>query len=111
MGTAEPSAIAIEFQRRRSAVWRGVCGWALGVVPVFVAVPLLGGLEKQSPLLFWAVVLPLGCLAFFSAFRVVRVINNRYRCPACEKRVTEGDGVALNPRTCPHCGAALMRST
>lgn len=108
MSAVDPCDTAHEFQRRRSAVWRLARRWALGVVPIFVALPLLGGLEKQSPLLFWAAVLPLGCLAFFSAVRIVWAINSRYGCPACEKQVTEEDGIALNPRTCPHCGAALI---
>jgi hypothetical protein len=107
MNTVEPSAVTTEFQRGRSRLWRNVRWWALGLVPLFVAVPLLRGLEKQSPLPFWAVILPLGCLAFFSGYRIVTMINNRYKCPACGKLVTEGDGIALNPRDCPHCGTAL----
>src|SRR5262245_22865761 len=105
---AGPTAIAMEFQRRRSAVWRSARRWAAGVLPICITLPLLHGLEVGSPVLFWAIVLPLGCLALFSAFRIVAAVNTLYKCPACGKQVTEGDGIALNPRTCPHCGAALV---
>jgi len=107
MAGSEPIASIPEFQRRRSEVWHRVRLWALGVVPLFVAVPLMGALEIQSRPLFWAVTLSLGALAFFAAFRIVQTINRSYKCPSCEKLVTEKDGIALNPVSCPHCGARL----
>jgi hypothetical protein len=98
---------SIEFQKRRSAVRPRVALWALGVVPIFVVLPLAGTLQNEAPTLFLALVLPLGALAFYAGFRMVRIINDQYRCPSCGKLVTEGDGIALNPTSCPHCGVPL----
>jgi DNA-directed RNA polymerase subunit RPC12/RpoP len=106
MADSEPGLIT-EFQRRRSGVWRRVRMWALGVVPVFMVIPLIGALEGKSPFLFWAIALPTGLLAFYAAFRMVQTINQSYRCPSCEKLVVEKDGIALDPVSCPHCSVRL----
>ena len=95
------------FQDRRAEAWRRSSRWALGIVPAFVAIPLLGTLQASAPILFWSIVAPLTGLMFFSAYRIVTTVNRLYRCPTCEKLVTEKDGIALNPNSCPHCGATL----
>lgn len=102
-----PAASVVEFQQRRAAVWRHGLFWAAGILPLFVTVPLLGDLQVHTPALFWVIVFPLGAVAFYSAYRIVRTIRNRYRCPVCEALVTEGDGIALSPEFCPHCNARL----
>jgi DNA-directed RNA polymerase subunit RPC12/RpoP len=107
MLNADPSASVVTFQRRRSAVWKLSGLWALGLLPLFVTLPFLGDLQLRTPMLFWAIVIPLGGAAFFSAFRIVQTIRTRYKCPVCEKLVTEGDGIAVNPEFCPHCNARL----
>jgi len=95
------------FQDRRSEAWRRSGRWAFGIVPIFVVIPILGSLEASGPVLFWSIVIPVAGLAFYSAFRIVTTVNRLYRCPACEKLVTEKDGIALNPSSCPYCGTAL----
>lgn len=96
-----------EFQQRRSEVWRYTRRWSLGVLPGIVVLPISGSLERVAPILFWAITLPLIGISFSSAFMIVKNIRDRYKCPGCDKLVTEADGIALDPIVCPHCGTRL----
>src|SRR5262245_3830168 len=109
MADSDRFRLIVEFQRRRKEVWRRFRLWALGLVPLVVAIPLMGALDvvARLPYVFWTVVIPLGALASFAAFRMVRTVQQLYRCPSCEKVITEGDGIALNPMSCPHCDVPL----
>jgi hypothetical protein len=109
MPTPTAHDAAARFQDRRSEVRRRSVRWAFGIVPAFVAIPLLGILEldQSARTLSWLIIGLLTGLAFYSAFRIVGIVNELYRCPVCEKLVTEKDGIALKPSSCPHCGATL----
>jgi hypothetical protein len=81
--------------------------WSPGLASAFVVIPALGSLQDTAPLLFWPIAVACVTLTLYSAFRIVAAINRLYRCPACEKLVTDTDGIELDPASCPHCGAIL----
>ena len=98
---------AKEFQQRRTEVWKKCRFWALGVLPLFVLLPFCIFTSIISFPISKAVFVLLGLPAFYSAYRITMLINKCYKCPKCEKVVTESDGIALNPKSCPHCGVSL----
>lgn len=46
-------------------------------------------------------------LIFFLGFILMSAGAIQYRCPACNRMPTDGDGIEFNPEKCRNCGAVL----
>jgi hypothetical protein len=47
-------------------------------------------------------------LIFGVAFALLFIGQEKYRCPVCERILTEGDGLNFNPKSCGNCGTILL---
>jgi hypothetical protein len=46
-------------------------------------------------------------LAFGAGVALWLIGELKYRCPVCRRTPIVGEGVAFDPKVCPHCGASL----
>jgi hypothetical protein len=112
--------VSAEFQRRRLATWRATRLWLLLGAAAGVAFSLgpKGSDADMSEAQFTFMLVALVAIGV-SLTVVVFSVRRLYRCPHCET-VPMGSvgmlgpasfgvrrGVALNPYTCPNCGAKL----
>jgi hypothetical protein len=103
--TQSPSTV-VEFQKRRLATWRAVRVWFAVVVLSSFGLWLSKGSEKEISSVQFSVALACFVMAGASFIVIIQKVRRLYRCPACDS-IPGTDGVAINPSTCPTCGAKL----
>ena len=108
-----------EFKHRRAETWVASKYWLLLVIVGFVGGAFVGNLDQDSPAELWKWGSLFFALIFVSILRLVFIVRDKYRCPACEgipmqRNTLLGpgsfgveEGVALSPARCSNCGVRL----
>jgi len=119
MGETELKDVSTEFQRRRTATWRGVRAWVGVLVAGFTVAVSIGDLGPGDPLTLWLPATAAFAAIMIAMFRIIRIGGRIYRCPSCDEVPMSWSGmlgpgaigarkmVELNPDTCGSCGARL----